>query len=68
MGRDVFKKAGEKRNWISKIQGLFFGGPKSPLLHPSVSEADVDSVTVVCASPPCPPEIFPMKITDLPQK
>ena len=46
MGRDVFKKAGEKRNWISKIQGLFFGGPKSPLLHPSVTNTTVARMTV----------------------
>ena len=34
----------------------------------AVCNIHVALMAVVCASPPCPPEIFPIKIADLPQK
>ena len=65
---EVFSEKLGKINLVFKNLGSSFGGLHPPLLHPSVCGVDVDSVTVVCASHPRSPEIFPIKIADLPQK
>ena len=65
---EMFSKKLGKIKTIFKNLGSSFGGLHPPLLHPSVYRDDVDSITVVYTSHPSSPEIFPIKIADLPQK
>ena len=70
---EVFSKKLGKIKLDFKNPGSGFGGPDLPRLHPTVSYIIVDNGTVALkavgyTSPPASPEIFPIKIADLPQK